>query len=110
MKSEQLTVRLPAELAGWVRRRAREDHTTMTGVLVAAVRFYQQLGDLGGHARDAALFARACLYALADSFAAAGKRDPAWYVRRYAGRAAAALARREAPEAEPGEGGADGAE
>lgn len=98
MKAEQVTIRLPPDLAAWVRRRAKEDHTTMTAVLVAAVRFYRDLGDLGGHARDAALFARACLYALADSFAAAGKRDAASYVRRYAGKAAAALGRRETVE------------
>lgn len=94
---------LPADLAAWVRQRAKEDHSTLAAVVVAAVRFYRDLGDLGGHARDAALFARACLYALADSFAAAGKRDAAWYVRRYAGKAAAALGRREALEA-AGEG------
>jgi hypothetical protein len=105
VRTEQVTIRLPPDLAAWVRRRAKEDHTTQTAVIVAAVRFYRDLGDLGGHARDAALFARACLYALADSFAAAGKRDAAWYVRRYAGKAAAALGRREALEEG---GGADG--
>lgn len=98
MKAEQVTVRLPPDLAAWVRRRAKEDHTTMTAVLVAAVRFYRDMAEVGGHARDAALFARACLYALADSFAAAGKRDATWYVRRYCGKAAAALGRREALE------------
>lgn len=105
MRAEQITIRLPPDLAAWVRQRAKEDHTTTTAVIVAAVRFFQQMGDLGSHARDAALFSRACLYALADSFAAAGKRDASWYVRRYAGKAAAALGRREALE----EGGeADG--
>jgi len=97
-------VYLPADLAAWVRKRAKEDHSTMAAVVVAAVRFYRDLGSLGGHARDAALFARACLYALADSFAAAGKRDASWYVRRYAGKAAAALGRREALD-ETGEEG-----
>jgi uncharacterized protein (DUF1778 family) len=54
---ERITVRLPADLARWLRRTAEADGVSLSQVVVDAVRAYRHLGDARDHARDAAVIA-----------------------------------------------------
>lgn len=64
-KSEKVTVSLPADLARWLRHEAKREHTTLGGLVLAAVRAYRDRKVL----EEAAASARAALLALADAWA-----------------------------------------
>lgn len=64
-RSEKLTVSLPPEDALWLRREAKREHTTLGGLVLAAVKNYRDRKVI----EDAAVSARAALLAFTDAWA-----------------------------------------
>lgn len=64
-KSERLTITLPPDEARWLRLEAKEEHTSLGGLVLAAVKAYRDRKVI----EDAAISAQATLLALADAWA-----------------------------------------
>lgn len=64
-KSERITITLPPDEALWLRGEAKREHTTLGGLILAAVKAYRDRKVL----EDAAISAHATLMVLADAWA-----------------------------------------
>lgn len=82
-KREKLTISLPPDLARWARVEARREHTTVSGLVLAALRAYRDRKVL----EEAAVSARAALEMMADSWARGDAAKAREYRDKYLARA-----------------------
>ena len=97
MRSEKISVSVPAELALWARREAARRHATLSGLVCQALETLKR----ETHAKNAEVYARAVLLMLAEGYGQDAEKA-AGYVRRYVQKA------RRMAGVEPGEGEGSG--
>lgn len=82
-KREKLTISLPPDLARWARIEARREHTTISGLVLAALRAYRERRAIG----EAAVSARAVLEMMSDTWAKGDPGKAGEYREKYLARA-----------------------
>ncbi|MGB9887624.1 MAG: hypothetical protein ACPLRW_11600 [Moorellales bacterium] len=82
-KREKVTVSLPPDLAKWARVEARREHTTLSGLVLFALKAYRDRKLL----EEAAVSARAVLEMTADGWARGDAAKAGEYREKYLARA-----------------------
>lgn len=79
MRSEKVSVSLPAELAAWARKEAARRHVTLSGLVGQALQLLRE----ETHARAAEMYARAVCLMLAEGYCRGDPEKAMTLVRRY---------------------------